>query len=104
MSSCPLRKIYPPEIEWTTFCSTHRTVWPSTNAPNDDPILALHPSDGPIHKHMDSHPSDAKIHKPKGEVGCLSKGGYRLRKVLGWENEFYNAVQACLCSEHIYHH
>lgn len=90
MSGLPsaLRRVYPPETEWATFHSSHRIVWPSANALNDsqisnakDPLL------------------EVQIPKPRGDVGCLSKGGYSLQKVLGWDEDFYREVQVCLsCS------
>jgi len=78
-----LRRTYPSEIEWTTFHSSHRTVWPSTN--NDCQPNTLAQTDNTL----------AWIPKPRGEVGCISKGGYSLRKVLGWDEPFYHEVQAC---------
>lgn len=34
------------------------------------------------------------IKKPKGQAGCLSRGGYSLRRVLGdWDTPFYMEVQ-----------
>ena len=37
------------------------------------------------------------IKKPKGQVGCLSRGGYSLRSVLrDWSNDLYSDVQARL--------
>jgi len=34
------------------------------------------------------------IPKPKGVVGRIKEGGYSLIKVLGWEREQYNEIQA----------
>lgn len=34
------------------------------------------------------------IPKPKGQVGCISRGGYSLRTVLGWSPALYSDVQA----------
>jgi hypothetical protein len=87
--SCALRRVYPPETEWTTFHSSHRTVWPS-NTLNDNLIL-----DSQVPSAEDSF-AKAQITKPRGEVGCLSKGGYSLRKVLDWDDNFYGEVQVCL--------
>jgi hypothetical protein len=85
--SCALRKVYPPEPEWTTFHSSHRVIW-STDT---DMITS---NDNSVRE------SGAQIPKPKGDVGCISKGGYSLRKVLGWDEDFYREVQVCLFLRH----
>ena len=83
LSSCALRRVYPPETEWTTFHSSHRTVWSRETTSNTVTGITLE-----------------KIPKPRGDVACISRGGYSLRKVLGWDDEFYKEVQVCpLCSE-----
>lgn len=81
--SCALRRIYPPEPEWTTFRSSHRSVW-SSEMPNM------------LYSNATSQKGKALIPKPKGDVGCISKGGYSLRKVLNWDEDFYREVQVFL--------
>jgi hypothetical protein len=36
----------------------------------------------------------AKLPKPKGELSRLKRGGYSLKAVLAWDDEFYHKVQA----------
>ncbi|KDR66852.1 hypothetical protein GALMADRAFT_147510 [Galerina marginata CBS 339.88] len=36
------------------------------------------------------------IQKPPGQVGCLSRGGYRLKDALSWDPEIYNGLQSFL--------
>ncbi|KDR67760.1 hypothetical protein GALMADRAFT_146787 [Galerina marginata CBS 339.88] len=36
------------------------------------------------------------IQKPPGQVGCLSRGGYRLKDVLSWDPEIYSGLQSFL--------
>jgi hypothetical protein len=81
---CALRRVYPPEPEWTTFHSSHRLVWTDMVTVNGN---SASESSGIL---------KAQIPKPKGDVGCISKGGYSLRKVLGWDEDFYREVQVCL--------
>ncbi|KAJ3848114.1 hypothetical protein EV368DRAFT_86965 [Lentinula lateritia] len=38
-------------------------------------------------------PSSAKIPKPPGEVGRPGRGGYNLRKILGWSKQDYDDVK-----------
>jgi hypothetical protein len=69
-----------------------RTVFPP-EPKKDPPILPLRitwPSQGTAPVQVQNLPG--KIRKPPGEVTRLSRGGYSLQKVLGWDPERYKKI------------
>ncbi|KAJ3891175.1 hypothetical protein GG344DRAFT_77160 [Lentinula edodes] len=73
-SSSPERTKPPPPSPW--FTASHLSFLKSTP---------------PCYKR--TSPSSAKIPKPPGEVGRPGRGGYNLRKTLGWSKQDYDDVK-----------
>jgi hypothetical protein len=73
----------PPRPPYPTACPPPRPPYPTAHTP---PRLQ---SD----LHLTDQGSASKIPKPPGEVTRLSRGGYSLRKALGWDERLYEEVQ-----------
>ncbi|KAJ3872934.1 hypothetical protein F5051DRAFT_444724 [Lentinula edodes] len=54
-------------------------------------LTASHPTLPPCYERPSA--SSAKIPKPPGEVGRPGRGGYNLRKILGWSKQDYDNVK-----------
>ncbi|KAJ4499228.1 hypothetical protein C8R41DRAFT_915444 [Lentinula lateritia] len=54
-------------------------------------LTAHHPTLAPCYERPSA--SSAKIPKPPGEVGRPGRGGYNLRKILGWSKQDYDNVK-----------
>lgn len=79
-----------PEVDLGSVLLTSRTVWPQEQAPDCRPSHCLEL------EVLESNMNEVSraVPKPFGQVSEVSKGGYSLPKVLGWEHEVYKAVQA----------
>jgi hypothetical protein len=84
MSDPPLtlRTVFPPEINPSSAYLALRRVWSHTPS---NPIVLMTPGQ--------QNPLYGTIPKPHGMVTEVSKGGYSLIQVLGWNRAQYKEIQ-----------
>ena len=84
-----LRTVFPEEHLQPQHMWAMRQVWLPERLPLNNEQLSA---------------AGCKIPKPKGELSRLKRGGYSLKGTLGWDNEFYQAVQVSIHNYFSYYH
>ena len=72
-----VRTVFAEEKPRSHSAMTMRWSWPPEQLP----------------RNIDALGTDTKVPKPKGELSRLKRGGYSLKAVLTWDDEFYYKVQ-----------
>ena len=82
-----VRRYFHPLLNRSTFSPEFLAKYPVLITRNIFPLAEANPS-------LKRQPQDeVPICKPKGEVGCVGRGGYSLKSTLGWPDEVYSDVQ-----------